>query len=159
VKGGLAGSDAQRRRGGSSFAQVLDEVARAGDSDWRLSRTLGHLFDTIAPPTRSDAGAEFPTDERWDQALDWIEAPQEAASAPKPAALPSADPDAIAAEIGLTRALTHEELKRARRRFMWNNHPDRRPDVPRELANRRVAIANMLFDKAQQALTPRRSAP
>jgi hypothetical protein len=42
---------------------------------------------------------------------------------------------------------------------MWNNHPDRRPDVPRELANRRVAIANMLVDRAQSALVARRRAP
>ena len=35
---------------------------------------------------------------------------------------------------------------------MWVNHPDRRPDAPRELANRRVAIANMLLDRAEAAL-------
>ncbi len=68
------------------------------------------------------------------------------------ASAPSDDADSIAAELGLTGALTHDELNRARRRFMWNNHPDRRPDVPRELANRRVAIANMLVDRAQSAL-------
>ncbi len=39
---------------------------------------------------------------------------------------------------------------------MWANHPDRRPDAPRELANRRVAIANMLLDRAEAALAGKR---
>ena len=35
---------------------------------------------------------------------------------------------------------------------MWANHPDRRPDAPHDLVNRRVAIANMLLDRAKAAL-------
>ena len=66
------------------------------------------------------------------------------------------DPDAIAAELGLRGAPTLADLSLVRRRFMWANHPDRRPDAPRELANRRVAIANMLLDRAEAALAVKR---
>jgi hypothetical protein len=32
---------------------------------------------------------------------------------------------------------------------MWRNHPDRHGEAHREIATRRVAIANMLVDRAQ----------
>jgi hypothetical protein len=35
---------------------------------------------------------------------------------------------------------------------MWENHPDRNPELPASLANRRVAIANMLVDRALETL-------
>lgn len=162
MKSDFAGPEPIRRRNGSTFTRVLDEVARSEDSEGRFGRVtepLGHPFATIAPPIGPDARREFGPAERWDEALDWIGEPQDAANAPKTAGAPSDSADSIAAELGLTGALTRDELNRARRRFMWNNHPDRRPDVPRELANRRVAIANMLVDGAQRALTERRRAP
>ena len=100
-------------------------------------------------------------------ALAWVEAAGEPPQVAPPRAGPSAprvepvaplsdDPDAIAAELGLSEAPTLADLSRARRRFMWANHPDRRPDAPRELANRRVAIANMLLDRAEAALATNR---
>lgn len=150
------------RRNNSTFTRVLDEVVRSDNSERRFGRVkepLGYPFATLAPPIESDASGEFGSTERWDLALDWIAEPQDAASAPKMAGAPSDNVNSIAAELGLTGALTRDELNRARRQFMWNNHPDRRPDVPRELANRRVAIANMLVDRAQSALTERWRAP
>jgi hypothetical protein len=54
--------------------------------------------------------------------------------------------------LGLTSFSTSDEFHRARRRFMWRNHPDRRPEIPAALANRRVAIANMLIDRALKGL-------
>ena len=39
---------------------------------------------------------------------------------------------------------------------MWDNHPDRRRDLDRDLANRRVALANMLLDRARLGLRKRR---
>jgi len=62
--------------------------------------------------------------------------------------LPSEDPDVIASELDLSKVTNRGELQRLRRRFLWTNHPDRRPDLPHELANRRAAIANMLIDRA-----------
>jgi hypothetical protein len=32
---------------------------------------------------------------------------------------------------------------------MWRHHPDRRGEGQRDIATRRVAIANMLLDRAQ----------
>jgi hypothetical protein len=162
VKNDFAGPQAARLRHDSTFSQILDEVVRSDDLEQRLGpvgAALGHPFATLAPPIEPDASREYGPTERWDQALDWIAEPQDAALAPKMASAPSDDPDSIAAELGLSGAFTHDELNRARRQFMWNNHPDRRPDVPRELANRRVAIANMLVDRAQSALAERRRAP
>ncbi len=162
MKDDFAGPESMGQRNESTFSQVLDEIVRSDDPERRLEWTgmlHGHSFATFAPPAQSDAGREYGQIERWDQALDWIEESQGAASAPNAARTPSDNADSIAAELGLTDALTHDELNRARRRFMWNNHPDRRPDVPLELANRRVAIANMLVDRAHRALTERRRAP
>jgi hypothetical protein len=162
VKNGFAESEAMAPRNDSVFSQILDEVGRSDDLERRfgpVGETLGHSFATFAPPIAPDAKGQYGPTEGWDQALDWIAEPQEAALAPAIARPPSDDPDSIAVELGLTGALTHDDLNRARRRFMWNNHPDRRPDVPRELANRRVAIANMLVDRAQGALAPGRRAP
>jgi hypothetical protein len=53
-------------------------------------------------------------------------------------------------------ALTHEQLNQRRRLYMWRNHPDRHPEAQRESATRRVAIANMLVDRAQTRLAARR---
>ena len=162
MKSDFAGPESVGQRNDSTFSQVLDEIVRADDSERRFERAgalHGHSFATFAPPIQADAGREYGPTERWDQALDWIAEPQDAASARNIAGARSDNADSIAAELGLTGALTHDELNRARRQFMWNNHPDRRPDVPLELANRRVAIANMLVDRAQSALTERRRAP
>ena len=74
---------------------------------------------------------------------------------PKPAAqvtLPRDDIEAIRRELQLATISTRAELQRARRRFMWANHPDRRADLPRDLATRRVATANMLIDRALREL-------
>jgi hypothetical protein len=54
----------------------------------------------------------------------------------------------VAAELGLSRASTPEQLQQLRREFMWRNHPDRRPDLPAQWSNARVAIANTLIDRA-----------
>ncbi len=159
MRNDLGGRAPAGQRGGSSFARVLDEVERSDDLEQRrgrLGKLLGYPFATLAPPSEPEASEGHNPAELWDQALEGIGEPQAAAPAPKMTSPPSDDPDSIAAELGLTGALTHDQLNRARRRFMWNNHPDRRPDVPRELANRRVAIANMRVDRAQNALAKRR---
>jgi hypothetical protein len=151
-----------RRRAPTSFGSVLAEVENGRDDPERVTRPLGYPFAAVDPPTEAAQGQ--PTGP-WDQALAWVEAagepPQTEPTAPQvepaapqvePAAPLTDDPDAIAAELGLSGAPTLADLKRVRRRFMWANHPDRRPDAPRELANRRVAIANMLLDRAEAAL-------
>jgi len=163
-------SGATRRRPPASFGRVLAEVEGEQGDPTRIARPLAYPFAVVDPPGDS---ASIQATDAWDQALAWVEAgaeprpaeprPAELRPAEPPPAAPPAprapmvdDPDAIAAELGLNGAATLAELQRARRRFMWMNHPDRRPDAPRELANRRVAIANMLLDRAEAALAKRR---
>lgn len=66
-----------------------------------------------------------------------------------PSLAPSGDSEAeVERELALSSLQTVGALRSARRRFMWENHPDRRQDLPVDIANRRVAIANMLIDEA-----------
>jgi hypothetical protein len=150
------------RRAAASFGRVLEDVESGHASADGLSRPFEVAFDAMLPfeEARGDeAGAA------WDQALAFVEEtvgpPQAEAAAPakderrgepQPTVLPSDDPQAIAAELALASGANVADLQRVRRRFMWANHPDRRPDVPPDLANRRGAIANMLIDKAEAAL-------
>ena len=136
----------------TTFERVLDEVERRpGQTGGPPERPFAAYLALMDCNPGSDVGAE----QHWDRALEWIADPPEPAEPVKTVDVPSDDTVAIAAELGLPRALTLAQLGRLRRRFMWNNHPDRRPDVPRELANRRVAIANMLIDGAERALAGR----
>lgn len=83
---------------------------------------------------------------------------QESAAVPAAPPLPRDDLETIVRELQLPTTATPEELQRARRRFMWLNHPDRRPEIPAALANRRVAIANMLIDRALSKTSRTRAA-
>ena len=66
--------------------------------------------------------------------------------------------EAILAELGLAENLTERELSRLRRLYMWRNHPDRHRESQRANATRRVAIANMLLDRARSRLISRPAA-
>jgi hypothetical protein len=136
----------------ATFESVLDEVERRPEQGGGLPE---RPFAAYVAPLDCDPVSGIGAAQHWDRALEWIADPAEPAGPAKTADAPSDDPDAIAAELGLSRALTLAQLSRLRRRFMWHNHPDGRPDVPRELANRRVAIANMLIDGAERALAKR----
>jgi hypothetical protein len=59
-------------------------------------------------------------------------------------------PGEIAEELGLGATLTPDELVSRWRNFVWRNHPDRQPLNTRDRANARVAIANMLYDRARR---------
>jgi hypothetical protein len=133
----------------ATFASVLDEVERRPGL---IGGPPERAFATYVAPIDRDPGPGLGASEHWDRALEWIAEPPESTGPAKTLEAPSDSPDTIARELGLSRALTLPQLRHARRRFMWNNHPDRRPEVARELANRRVAIANMLIDGAARAL-------
>ena len=150
-------------RATTNFGRVLEDVESADDdAAERFTRPLEVPFDAIATASEAqsdDVGAA------WDQALAFVEDTRATSpldvppppdidlrkGLPTPAGL-SDDPQAIGAELGLAGAASLADLQHARRRFMWANHPDRRPDVSPELANRRGAIANMLIDQAEAAL-------
>ena len=92
---------------------------------------------------------------RFGLALDWTDEPTDLAPPPQN---PSREPAGrsgdtsidIAAELGLSAALTLDQLTSCWRDFVWRNHPDRQPVAARERANRRVAIANTLYDRARR---------
>ena len=73
---------------------------------------------------------------------------------PPPPPVGLADPShyaAIAEELGLEPGLTPRELTRRRRAFALANHPDRLALEHRAQATRRMAIANILIDRALKA--------
>jgi hypothetical protein len=61
---------------------------------------------------------------------------------------PTCDPETIARELGLGPGLTARELESIRRSFALTNHPDRILPSQRTLATCRMAVANMLIDRA-----------
>ncbi len=131
------------------FEAALDDAARAMGED-APGPPLVRFNAELSP---APAGHHL----LWESAAAWTpeadppppEAPQ--APAPEPPR-PSAAPQDIADELCLFALKTAAEVAQARRRFMWANHPDRRADLDRDLANRRVAVANMLLDRLLRLL-------
>ena len=131
----------------AAFQDVLEGIRRRDEveADRLAEEILARRFSAAASFVgleRSEAGA----DRLWDRAATFTPYEEDATlPEPEPA---SDDPAAIAGELGLGADLTPAQLQSARRRFMWRTHPDRRKDIPADLANRRVAVANMLIDLA-----------
>ena len=158
------GRESSAETPGAEFRRILAEVRQAkGD----FSEPDEDDSDASKFSANPFANAIFSFDERpakpaggssWDAALAWIE------ELDRPAAVietrqPAADTaEAILDELGLSDDLTYEELNQARRLYMWRNHPDRLGEAQREGATRRVAIANMLVDRAQARLISGRRA-
>ncbi len=64
----------------------------------------------------------------------------------------STDPHDIALELGIGSLHTIADLDRARRRFAFENHPDRLAPHLRERAAERMGIANGLIDTAKATM-------
>jgi hypothetical protein len=143
-----------RQAEGRAFSRILADVGRSTRDEESLARLLNPAAAAAFPFVESVS----PDGADWDDALDgFVEQDEEPGEG---AGLSSSDrPEAIALELGLDRLSSEEELNRARRRFMWRNHPDRRNHAQRGLADRRVAVANMLIDRARAALAARRKRP
>ena len=140
-----------------SFGRVLEalDAPHRGDGS---ERPFANPLSTATAPIPADAGDDHGVENLWDHAFAWaLDRPPDAALQPPPIDVevppPSDDPESIAAELELASFSTSDEFHRARRRFMWRNHPDRRPEIAAELANRRVAIANMLIDRGLKGLS------
>ena len=143
------------------LASATSRGSERVDDPWR---DLPSLIARAAPWVGARDQTEGGGHSLWDQASSWVPEPEpqpepppnarlSETEAPKPEprpvrAPPSVDPADIARELNLSSIATAESLNRLRRRFCWENHPDRYPDIPEAVANRRVAIANMLIDKA-----------
>jgi len=136
-----------------AFESALDDVQR-GHDDAPPPRIFAGVVSALP-----DAPASGGSHSLWEFAAAWTpEAdPPPPRPAPPPPPRPSIRPEDIAAELNLTTLRTKADVARARRRFMWDNHPDRRKDLDRELANRRVAVANMLLDRVLAWHSRRRS--
>jgi hypothetical protein len=59
----------------------------------------------------------------------------------------SLDPERILSELGLHRGASEADIPLLRREFALRNHPDRVPPELRDLATKRMMIANDLFDR------------
>lgn len=151
----------------NAFARFEDWLDTFGEPNPQPTRigSVGKTF--VFPLAQPSIASDDPqAAEGWhlfEHAFAWVPAAdvttQPAPAAPTPAPRPPAiEVQTILRELDLVPNATPEQLQRARRRFMWENHPDRRTDIPPETANRRVAIANMLFDRALKAAGKRASA-
>jgi len=130
-----------------NFRAILEAV-RIDDSPLAPPRLCNPLAN-VAPPIAEEPPRAFGAPDHWMQAIDGS---ADLAGLPPSAAPPSDDAETISRELGLNGGLSAQALAGIRRRFMWANHPDRRLDISRDLANRRVAIANMLIDRARGAI-------
>jgi hypothetical protein len=154
-------------QGGSDakFRQILAEVGRARAIFEELSERGDEGPRSSARPF---ANTTFSLDEKqvsmadggspWDAALAWIDEQDGPSAIIESRKNASESAEAILDELGLHDDLTFEELNQVRRLFMWRNHPDRHSEADRETATRRVAIANMLVDRAQARLSGGRRA-
>jgi hypothetical protein len=133
-----------------TFERLLSALQQSGASVASTAKDpIANPLASAALPIR-DAGRDPGLADLWERAAAWAPDP-EAAEPPKPPP-PSDEVEAIARELDLDSASTRGQILLARRRFMWKYHPDRRPDLSAESASRRVAVANMLVDRALEGL-------
>jgi hypothetical protein len=139
-----------------AFQRALDEAGRkdrtsndVGPGPTGRPRGRGVAFGATA-----GSGGKA----RFGLALDWTDEPTDRPPPPPPpppreaAKYPGDTSAEIAMELGLGAPLTLGQLTSRWRNFVWRNHPDRQPLEARERANARVAIANMLYDRARREL-------
>jgi hypothetical protein len=147
----------------AQFRQVLADVRRAAAHRAREAREGSAAACSSANPLASTI---FPTDDNgrqaaggashWQAALDWLEEQDGPTALVESPSTVDDSAEAVLAELGLAENLTEREFSRLRRLYMWRNHPDRHRESQRASATRRVAIANMLLDRARSRLVPNR---
>lgn len=133
---------------GRDFASVLEEILNAQPSETPdPGRARPSIPFDVTPATAVDAfWSSLPSEL---VAEIYRETSHPSGNAGKQPA-PPIQPELIAAELGLDRAVPPKNLDRLRRSFAFRNHPDRvRPEF-RELAVIRMQIANRLIDDAKR---------
>lgn len=118
-----------------TFEEILESVARDGrdsDREPRGARTSGVFWSVLSAMT--DRLAPSQGAERHAQA--------------RMAVPPSADPEDVARELGLTQDMSADQLHAIRRAFARRNHPDFYGQEHVEVATVRMQIANALIDRA-----------
>ena len=139
-------------RRSDAFERALDEAGRRDNGPDHIGAgpTGGPRMRGVAFGPAPGSGGKA----RFGLALDWTDEPADPAPPPQtprePAGRSGDTSIDIAAELGLGLALTLDQLTSRWRDFVWRNHPDRQPVAARERANRRVAIANTLYDRARR---------
>lgn len=76
-------------------------------------------------------------------------------TAPESVLPPKSEHEQVMDELHLTPNLTPTDLMLRRRKFAKTNHPDRVPLAVREVATRRMTIANTVIDEALRGTKPR----
>lgn len=145
---GSSSADRRAYRRASSFESALEALESDAEATSAYA-SLGNLtipLGSVSAPLGADSDRATPG--RWEAHYELTEEASATEIPPQPRIFPSASAEAIARELNLNGARTASELHMLRREFMWRNHPDRRPEIPRDLANARVAVANMLIDRA-----------
>jgi hypothetical protein len=149
-------------RRSDAFERALDEADRRDNApdDSGAGPTGGARVRGVAFGPAPGSGGRA----RFGLALDWTDEPTDPALPPQTppresAGRPGETSAEIAMELGLGAALTLDQLTSRWRDFVWRNHPDRQPVAAREGANRRVAIANALYDRARRELAKARPSP
>lgn len=127
-----------------AFASLLDARARLSGSILRVqAEPLRRLASVRGIAMAAETNADRPGDMA--EAMSRIYADEEFLAPTLPQAC---EPDTLARELGLAENLTTRDIERIRRSFALANHPDRVSADQRDLATRRMTVANMLIDKA-----------
>lgn len=143
------------------FASLLDDLFVAAEKPEAAAPRPTIPFDYLAVAEELHSGrikvsgdsvaAEYrETGESFEAELAAIltEAPSVAEAVEGPE-LPSVEPEAIAAELGLANTVS-TDLGKLRRSFAFKNHPDRVAPHLRQRALARMQVANGLIDEARR---------
>ena len=141
------------RSGPADFSSLLDARARAAAGSEAGTSLPRHARSVYAIDTRREGGSQSSNPPSATEALRRIYADESTAAATPPP--PLCDRETIAGELRLTPELTARDLERVRREFALANHPDRVAPLDRDLATRRMTLANTLIDQALQDKRPR----
>jgi hypothetical protein len=151
------------------FASLLDDLFVAAEKPADSAPRPAIPFDYLAVADELHSGRIKVSDEAVASEYRWTGEAMEAEletlldevaleqAAPPEAALdelssvepPSVEPEAIALELGLARAAP-ADLGRLRRAFALKNHPDRVAPHLRQVALKRMQVANGLIDEARR---------
>jgi len=133
-----------------AFAQVLEDAARAAGLDagqWRETPRARPVAPSLLD-VLTDAVRELRVSNLSVMLQAYLE--QQSARKPAPRRSMATDLQSISNELRITDKMTSSELARLRRRFAMANHPDRVLAEEREIATRRMMVANMLIDRAMK---------
>jgi hypothetical protein len=146
------------------FAALLDDLFVAAEKSAETAPRPAIPFDYLAVADDLHSGRIKVSDEaaaseyrqlgeameaELDALLDEVGFEQGPPAEAEPVEPPSTEPDAIAAELGLADA-GPADFGRLRRTFALKNHPDRVAPHMRQLALKRMQVANGLIDEAKR---------